>query len=221
MFHNRIAEFKGAGSLPDAALTLMNDLRLDMAVVRGVSQAIPELKHKWEREPSKTDFLQAAYDAIPNLEALDQAVTSYWDKQHEYHDYPILPNIRNAFVNIGGAYPHVDSENIGPISLSLRVDASFNRRLFYARRTPRATLTPEGLDIPAYHEASDPHMYYFKHRATKVKQNPGDVVIIPNQPHPAVHAVKSREFATAALIMHYGFADHVKYKQIANKTIAR
>ena len=201
---DRVLEFEGAERLAEAHLAALETPDIDAVVVRGISAVIGQ---DWVEGGRGDEFinqhnLRILYEHVPQLTEADDAVKQWWtdnpcgsDLQEPQHDFAVL--------RTRPIYAHLDPTSRGPVTSSIRVDNTSNRRYFYAHGLDETTIVDGEVDYEALDRISrivdaaqlDRQSYIsqlLKGRFpsfSKIDQRPGDWVVFPNHPHPTLHAV--------------------------------
>jgi len=210
MFVNsRVTEYEGAEHLATAGKEVLNNPSLDMAIVHGV-----DFPHASVFDLPREELLEILDNVdsyIPQLQELDQEVSDWWESCGAGPRVQLRPHLRGNAVVTGSAL-HTDSHLTGPLSISLRIDRSRQSRIFYAKRSNDSILDSDGNLSFAFALQRERKANSLRSRALKlgvsaVKQCRGDAIFFANSPYPTVHGVRTRDFKTEALTMHYGLVE--------------
>lgn len=201
---NRSAEFAGSEYLVKAADQALNDPNTHLAVVRNVVD--PDFINQLFRAP-KDEQRSLLYQALPELTELDGLVSSWWGMKG-YTDNNIAKEIQlgSGWGSGLGEKPHIDGQELayggdaylGALSISLACGMpSETYSIWSATKLDRRLFTTKTgeFDLVEYaHQISLARTaIFFATRAkAKVLQGPGDAVIIPQLPGPAVHNLRAR-----------------------------
>lgn len=223
--HSHVAEFHGPEQFVEAGQTVLNEPTLDIAIVRDAVN-FQESGIGWYEMNGERPMINQAKDWLDrtlDFEGLDNVVEAWW-QDHADERFSYLGRVRDIHTNqldasrhfdaihpLWKTWPNLYNEHIpGPISLSLRTDPNEKHpRRFYARRleeTPieGVTIPPSVLRLAGVGIKS----MFMRPAISSVTQRPGDCVIFPNHPTPALHAVKTKtgkhDYNRAqAIIYHY------------------
>lgn len=208
----RLAEFRGAEQLSDAAAELLATPTLDAVVVHEVD-AVLDLH--WQSGSADASEVLASniallYDAVPAFKEVDETCEAWWN-DNPIASYSFTPQLGYVFRKDKGTGSgtfgdenrlHVDSIHHGVLTASIRVDTNAANREFFAYRPNIGpTLDQQGYNSPNYdavqqqlHKMTRRPFWYGKYALTRIVQMPGDCIMFSNHPYPAIHgAVQQRE----------------------------
>lgn len=197
----RVAEFYGAERLPDAAQEVLTKPHIDMAIVHDVEAVIGQ---DWqygsavlEEAPISIHNISLLETLVPEVKEVDGVVLK-WLADSAFDLSLVGSGLQAAYLKNRTIGPHPDATKEGPLSFSIRTDTnSSTTRQFAARRFEDITtvLTDGQKDYDASRRlqvklAEINRSSWMLHRPRDmscVDQRPGDWIIFPNHPSPAIH----------------------------------
>lgn len=204
---SRIAEFHGPENLPQAAFDVLNSPQLDMAIVHDVEAVIGQ---DWqlgsaalEEAPISIHNISLLETLVPEMTEVDEVVQKWLSES--VFDLSLVGNgLQAAYLKNRTIGLHPDATKEGPLSFSIRTDENTGTtRQFCARRFSNLlTVRPDGqrnFDAEAQLQAklAEIQRSSWNRRRSAVMscvdQRPGDWVIFPNHPSPAIHASSSSQ----------------------------
>ncbi len=205
---SRVAEFHGPEQLVEAGQTLLDEPKLDMAVVRQAADFETSGIDRQMIYPNGGPLggpAQQWLEESLGLADLDEVVQSWWDTNPN-ESYSFEGRTDRVGSNIFDIARHLDGNTVagerwylgegelpGPISLSLRIDPNHNhKRVFYARRIDEAPRHLQPIPVDVLRLVGRGIIGALPMPMSHVRQEPGDCILFPNYPLPAVHQVKTK-----------------------------
>lgn len=210
----RVAEFEGRGELAEATHRALTDQSLDLVVVRNIGEIVGK---NWDSEGTPQN-LEQLVKLVPEVNEATDVVNKWWQENGDQLGWGMLKGLWSVFNREQLTKPHFDPHYEIGVTFSARSDDNQHvRRYFYGLRaeTPTTLIdSKKDLDVLANWHAKHRHLDNYNpsvwaRHMTKVEQEPGDWVIFPNHPYPALHATSASDrqgklhTSTRALIASY------------------
>lgn len=214
--HNRVLEFEGSERLAEAHRAALETPDIDAVVVHGVTAVIEQDWIEGSRgdEPLFQYNLGILRSRVPELVEVDDVIKQWWTDNPCGRDLR-APEVDFAYLRTMDTPAHVDPVLRGPVTSSVRVDASSYDRNFFALASGETTIIDGEQNRDALDRLNQ-RVHHVRHRQSllsqlirgkyrgfsKIDQRPGDWIIFPNHPRPTLHAV-THSGPTESMIIGY------------------